>query len=187
MSGLDLEAWFLFFYMQWRRVPDLHLEINTDDEADEMMSEIIEQAMIEFPHRTSDLDRLTEPGEKRRMIKNARVDSLRQISPFVMGALRSRGIAIAKSERLDKQFIIGSRPVVKLTHPGKTDIRHPECEMWFPISSDVMVGLGRGRRTVSKMSVGPDHVRYINQCIAKQSTMFASASPKLTASLAQAR
>ena len=180
-------TWLLFLFLQWKRVPDLHLTVTTAEEADTLLDAIFAEARERFPDRGAELDRLSQPSERARTIRNARVDGLRGVSFEVFGAMRSRGLGIVRVRRADKRFIVGSRPVVKLTHLGKTNLRHPECELWLPVASDVMVGLGRGQGTETLVDCSPDNVRYINLAIAKQSTMFASGSAPLTRSLANNR
>ena len=186
--GADEEAtWLRFLFLQWKRVPDLHLTITTPEEADTLLDEVFAEAREQFPDRGAELDRLSQPAERARTLKNARVDGLRGMSIEVFDAMRSRGLGIVRITRPDKRFIIGSRPVVKLTHPGKTDLRHPECELWLPIASDVMVGLGRGQGTETLVDCSSENIRHTNLAIAHQSTMFASGSAALTWSLAKSR
>lgn len=190
LPGLNADeeaTWLQFLYLQWRRVPDLHLTVNTPEEAEALLDGIFTEARQQFPNHSAELDRLSQPAERARTIKNARVDGLRGMSMGVFEAMRSRGLGIVRITRPDKRFIIGSRPAVKLTHPGKTDLRHPECELWLPIASDVMVGLGRGQGTETLVDCTPENVRHINLAIVKQSTMFASAAAALTSSLAKDR
>lgn len=181
----DEEAtWLRFLFLQWKRVPDLHLTVATLEEADALLDQIFAEARERFPNQGAELDRLSQPAERARTIKNARVDGLRGMSVDVFDAMRSRGLGIVRITLPDKRFIVGSRPVVKLTHPGKTDLRHPECELWLPIASDVMVGLGRGQGTETLVDCSPENIRHTNLAIAQQSTMFASSSASLTQSLA---
>lgn len=183
----ELTTWLRFFFLQWKRVPDLHLTVTTPEDADALLDEIFAEARELFPDHGAELDRLSQPAERARAIKNARVDGLRGMSVEVFEAMQSRGLGIVRITRADKRFIVGSRPVVKLTHPGKTSLRHPECELWLPIASDVMVGLGRGKGTETLVDCTPDNIRHINLAIAQQSTMFASGSTALTQSLANPR
>ena len=187
LSAGEETTWLRFLYLQWKRVPDLHLTVTTPEEADALLDDIFAEARERFPDHGAELDRLSQPAERARTIKNARVDGLRGISVEVFDAMRSRGLGIVRIRRPDKRFIVGSRPVVKLTHPGKTSLRHPECELWLPIASDVMVGLGRGQGTETLVECAPENVRHTNLAIAQQSTMFASASASLTQSLANYR
>lgn len=183
LTPAEFDIWYLFLAIQWRRVPDLHLQINTEQDALELFGKIIADAREQFPGYGAELDRFEEPKMRARLIHNARVGSL-SVSPEVLAALRFRGIGIALVNRPDKQFILSSRPVIKLTHPGKTDLRHPECESWLAVSPDVAMGLGRGAGTVTIVQIGADDVRHLNLAAASQSTTICSASPRLVASLA---
>lgn len=183
----EKDLWFLFLMIQWKRVPDLHLAITTDAELSETFDDLIAELREVAPHRGAELDALQQPDAQRRLMQNARVGTLGVASPNVVGALRSRGIAILRVPRPDKRFVLGSRPVVKLTSPGKTDVRHPECEMWLPIADDVAVGLGQGPGREVLLPIGSDHIRQLNLASALQSSTFASSSPALVRSLARPR
>lgn len=187
LSADEQATWLRFLFLQWKRVPDLHLTVTTPEESEALLDEVFAEARERFPHHAAELDRLSQPAERARTLKNARVDGLRGMSIEVFDAMRSRGLGIVRITRPDKRFIVGGRPVVKLTHPGKTDLRHPECELWLPIASDVMVGLGRGRSTETLVDCSPEDIRHTNLAIVQQSTMFASGSAPLTQSLAKNR
>lgn len=187
LNADELTTWLRFLFLQWKRVPDLHLTVTTPGDAEALLDEIFAEARELFPDHGAELDRLSQPAERARAIKNARVDGLRGMSAEVFEAMQSRGLGIVRITRPDKRFIVGSRPVVKLTHPGKTSLRHPECELWLPIAGDVMVGLGRGQGTETLVDCTLDNIRHINLAIAQQSTMFASGSAALTQSLANHR
>ena len=180
-------TWAEFLAVQWRRVPDLHLTVTTDAEVERSLDDLMAELRETQPHLSDELDALNMPENRRRTIKRARVDSLAAVSEEVMDAIDSRGLAIAVIRQPAKRFIIGSRPVIKLTNPGRTDIRHPECELWLPVASDVLVGLGVGRGTETVVPITSAQVRHVNSGIAGQSTMFASASEPLTRSLSRLR
>lgn len=187
LSAAEEATWLRFLFLQWKRVPDLHLTVTTPEEAEALLDEIFAEARERFPNHRAELARLSQPAERARTLKNARVDGLRGMSVEIFDAMRSRGLGIVRITRPNKRFIVGSRPVVKLTQPDKTDLRHPECELWLPISSDVMVGLGRGQGTETLVACSPENIRHTNLAIAQQSTMFASGSATLTQSLAMNR
>jgi hypothetical protein len=187
LTAEEEATWLQFLYLQWKRVPDLHLTVTTPPEAETLLDEIFAEARELFPAHGAELDRLSQPAERARTLRNARVDGLNGMSMEVFDAMRSRGLGIVRIRRPDKRFIVGSRPVVKLTQPGKTNLRHPECELWLPIASDVMVGLGRGQGSETLVDCTPENIRHTNLAIAKQSTMFASGSALLTKSVANHR
>lgn len=187
LSPDEREHWFRFFFLQWKRVPDLHLTVTTPEEAGAIFDGVLADARVRHPHRLDEINAFERADVRARMIKNARVSSLSRAPAGVIEALRFRGIGIARVAGNNKRFVIGSRPVVKLTRPGKTNLRHPECELWLPIASDVMVGLGKGPATETLVNCTPDQVRGVNLAIVSQGTMFASGSQALTRSLAAAR
>lgn len=187
LNPAELDVWCYFFAIQWRRVPDLHLTVTPDDDVNASFDALVADLRLSQPHLTAELDRLDTPDERQRMVHNARVGVLERVSGEVLDALRCRGLAIGVVERPDKRFVLGSRPVVKLTWPGATHISHPECELWLPIASDVVIGLGRGRSTETLVPVTAAQVRHLNSAAVSQSTVFASASADLTRSLARPR
>lgn len=102
--------------------------------------------------------------------------------------LERRGITILTVTRPNKRFIIGSRPVVKLTKRGRTDLSDRNVEMWLPIAADVAVGAGRGDGGISLFHVDDGAViRHLNLAIASQSRTIAASSATLVRSIANAR
>ena len=186
LTTWELDVWYLFMTLQWKRVPDLHQEITTEADAREIFAAVVAKARAALPQFAAELDRMEDPATRDRMIHNSRVGSL-GVSTDVMGALRSRGLAILRIAHPAKQFILASRPVLKLTSPGKTNIRHRECEVWLPVAPDIALGLGRGEGLVSLQPVKPEDVRYLNLASAQQSSTICSASPDLVRSLSRPR
>uniref|UniRef100_B0T6I5 DUF4238 domain-containing protein n=1 Tax=Caulobacter sp. (strain K31) TaxID=366602 RepID=B0T6I5_CAUSK len=186
LATWEMDVWYLFMTLQWKRVPDLHHDVTTKADALEIFAEVLANARAALPHLSSELDLMQEPQMRDRLIHNSRVGSL-GVSPEVMDALRSRGLAVLRINHPAKQFILASRPVLKLTSPGKTNLRHPECEVWLPVAPDIALGLGRGQGLVSLYAVSPQDVRYLNLASAGQSTTICSASPDLVRSLSRPR
>lgn len=134
------------------------------------------------------IDALSTPEGKARILSNARVDLLGQSSGNIMGVLKRRGIAILRIIRSNKSFIIGSRPVVKLTVAGRSDLDDPSVEMWLPIASDVAVGVGLGDGGTSLYLLSDDRpIRMLNIAIARQSNVIAAKSAELVRSVANRR
>lgn len=187
LSPEETTLWQFFVVMQWKRVPDLHLTVTTDDELAGTFDELLAELRASQPHLIEEIDKLATYPQRKRMMKNARVGALGGVSQEVMDAMRSRGLAIAVSDDPRGSLTLGSRPVVKLTTPGRTDIRHPACELWLPVASDVVVGLGVGEGTETVVPITRAQIRQLNLACVCQSTVFASASAALTASLAHPR
>ena len=153
-----------------------------------MVEEIIDELRVAAPHRLAEIQRLATPEAKARTVRNVRVQSLQQFSAKVISVLERRGIAVLRITAPNKTFIIGSRPVVKLTGKGRTDLNDPSVEMWLPLASDIAVGAGRGDGSISlHLAQNGDPVRQLNLAIAKQSTMIAAGSAALVRSIANAR
>lgn len=82
---------------------------------------------------------------------------------------------------------MGSRPVVKLTHPGRGHLADATVEVWLPIASDVAVSPAPGAPTEELLvEIREDStIRYLNRAAFIQSTAIAGKSQKLVASLAR--
>ncbi|MGH6910604.1 MAG: DUF4238 domain-containing protein [Phenylobacterium sp.] len=186
LTSDDLDLWYLFLTIQWKRAPDMRNSQEGQAMADDVFRSTIDRARAHFPHQSDEIDRLSTPGQRARLIHNARLSAL-GVTEGVLDALRSRGMAVLRVAQPNKQFVLASRPVVKLTSPGKTHLRHPECETWLAIAPDVAVGLGLGAGRVSLHPVSAENVRHINLAVASQSSMIASASPPLIRSLLRPR
>lgn len=188
LSDQQKRVWYRFFLMQWRRTPETQLASASEAEALLMVEEIIAELRIAAPHRLAEIEKLAMPEAKARTVRNVRVQSLQRFSAEAISVLERRGIAVLRITAQSKSFIIGSRPVVKLTAKGRTDLNDPFVEMWLPIASDIAVGTGNGECGVTlHMAQDGDSVRQLNLAIAKQSRMIAAGSAALVRSLANAR
>ncbi|MGY4485597.1 hypothetical protein ACVWWR_004788 [Bradyrhizobium sp. LM3.2] len=107
--------WYMFFLTQWRRTPETQRANVTDAEALRMVEEILDELRQAVPHRLDEIEALATPKAKARTLRNVRVQTLGEPSAEVMRVLERRGIAILRITQPKKSFIIGSRPVVKLT------------------------------------------------------------------------
>ncbi len=180
--------WYMFFLMQWRRTPENQLSCTTDAEAMRMMDEILDDLRIIAPHRLVEIAALDTKEAKMRTIRNVRVQSLIGFRANVMDVLKRRGIGIVHVTRRNKQFIVGSRPVVKLTSPGRTDLNDLKVEMWMPVAADVAVGVGQGDGGITLFHTENDvPIRQLNLAIASQSATIAAGSVALVRSIASAR
>lgn len=192
LSRQQKQVWYLFFLMQWRRAPEAQRSIASDAELSQMLDEALEAVRILVPQRRDEIETLSTPEAKKRIMRNVRVDSLRQLRANVMGVLEKRGITVLRIRRHNKSFIVGSRPVVKITPRGRTDLNDPVVEMWLPIALDVAAGVGlgngNGNGSISLFFLDNDKpIRQLNCAIASQSSVIASCSPALTRSIVRAR
>jgi hypothetical protein len=188
LSPDQRSIWHFFFLVQWRRTPENQKSCTSDAEATKMLHDILDEVREKLPEKASEIEALSQPEAVERTIRNVRVQSLLRLSTEVMSVLERRGISILRITNPKKSFIIGSRPVVKLTSPGRTDLNDPRVEMWLPISSDIAVGAGQGDGAVSVFMLGDGRpVRQLNEAIAAQSGTVAAGSPALVRSITRQR
>lgn len=188
LSPAQKGIWYLFFLLQWRRTPEGQRSATSEAEALRMVDEILEELRTIAPNRLQEIETLSTAEAKARTVRNVRVRTLLAFSNEVMGVLERRGIAVLKVRDRRKSFIVGSRPVVKLSQSGRTHLDDPSVEMWLPIASDVAVGVGKGDGQVSlHYTLDEKPVRQLNLAIAKQSGTIAACSPALVRSIANPR
>jgi len=97
----------------------------------------------------------------------------------VLRILAARGLAVLRLTKPTKSFVLGSRPVVKITAAGETHLAHPTVEFWLPIAPDVAAGIGQA--THDEMLIYPpdDWVRDFNQAVVRQSSQIVAPSDAL--------
>ncbi|WP_284946747.1 DUF4238 domain-containing protein [Acidisoma cladoniae] len=188
LTARERDVWYRFLLTQWLRVPESQEAAISEAEAYLMLDNMLSELRGIFPDSNRKLDALSTPEAKSRMIRNVRIDALGRPRQHLVAMLEHRGIAILHIEKRNKQFIIGSRPVVKLTLPGRTNLNDSSVEMWFPIASDIAVGVGQGGGRVSLHPVSRDSfIRHLNMSIARQISIIAASSEKLVRSIATPR
>ncbi|MBY5329941.1 DUF4238 domain-containing protein [Rhizobium leguminosarum] len=179
-------TWDVFFYQQWRRVPDLFASLMTverhRDEVERILDELERAGRRLTNQERSDL---LDPHALKRMRRNLRVAALKTGSDNVLEVIGARGIVIGRVDNFKKSFVLGSRPVVKLTPAGITDLRDARVELWLPIASDVIVGVGLYDKTELLIPFNTAQVRNQNEASAKQSTQIVGRSSALVKSLAK--
>ncbi|GEO37438.1 hypothetical protein SAE02_15860 [Skermanella aerolata] len=185
LSFEEKEFLYKFIYMQWKRVPDLRNTVNTSAEADVMYKNLINELHTLLPERRIEISELQNRNTKSRIIQNCRVDLLEHFGEDVLSVFRKRGIAMLKIVAKDKKFIIGSRPVVKLTINGDYNLLNYQNELWLPIASDIAVGLDTSENACRIYPVtSRETIRSLNMAISQQNTIFAGESMALIKSLA---
>jgi hypothetical protein len=188
LTSSELLTWRFFFIVQWRRVPDLHQTVATDQEAEAELRQILDELEKRYPDRISEIEEFRDASEMKRTIRNARIRGVPEVSERVMNALQERGVAVLSITAPTKSLIIASRPVVQLAFRDGLTLMDEATEMWLPISSRVAVGVGpRNQRETIYYLNNHAAIRHLNLAVAQQSSEFASRSPQLTTSIAQAR
>ena len=187
LSEGDLLLWRFFFIVQWRRVPDLHQTVATDEESEAELHQILDEMVQRFPGRSDEIEAMRKPSEMKRTIRNARIQGVPVVSERVLDALSSRSVAVLSIAPTNKALIIGSRPVIQMAFRDGLSLMDEATEMWLPISSKTAVGVGpKGQREIIYHLQDPAAIRRLNVTIASQSTEIASHSAKLTNSIAAA-
>lgn len=179
--------WDAFLYEQWRRVPDLHDALFTPELYDNITRRTIADLERLRPLRPDERELINDPKFTRMMLHNARVNLLGSRSANVMQVLGSRAIAIVRLTKPNKSFVLGSRPVVKLTTSSNTHLSHPEVEFWLPIAPDVLAGIGRHDGEELLLPASDDFVRGFNLSVFKHSTKVVARSKQLLESILAAR
>lgn len=192
LPGLTVQekkVWDLFFYFQWKRTPDF---INsTTSYAD--FEESLAESVAEFEQRIRPLtdkerERILSEAGKERLRKNVRVKVIGNPGAEVQTVLNNMGIGVVVIRKINKSFVIGSSPIVKLTPPGETRLGQPNVEVWLPIAPDVAVCAvpGKGREIVMTLN-DFQWLRAINAAIFLESTLIAGRSEALIKSLVPQR
>lgn len=186
LTATEKETWDNFLYQQWRRVPDLYMSLLPPEAHKAEVERLIDElATLGRRLTNSERSELLAPISLKNMRQNVRVSSLTTSSEQVLSTLGSRGLAVAKVANPKKSFVLGSRPVVKCTLPGITDLSDPQVELWLPISHDVMAGIGRLDEREILAPLNDRQVRLQNEAAAAQSTQIVGRSRELVQSLSR--
>ncbi|KIN71672.1 DUF4238 domain-containing protein [Sulfitobacter guttiformis] len=126
--------------------------------------------------------------EKEQMVKNARIRAQAPESKKVLAGLDGHKAAWATAP-VNKQFILGSYPIIRLDDGVKNRLGSLEVELWIPMSPHRMLGLVHPDKAQSKRPIllSPAKVREISEYIFRNSTELASANFDLLASLMKRR
>lgn len=177
----ERSVWDMYLYTQWKRVPDVHDQVAVLAGDPSEWDEIFAELKVMFPDHDEQIDQLRhDPEEMRRLIKDGTAAAIRFSPGEVLKVLAGRGVIVARVAVLGASLAIGSRPVLRFGG----DLRDPNTEMWLPVASDVVVGIGGyGRKERLEHLTNQSAIDQLNQATAEQSTSFAAASKELIVSL----
>jgi hypothetical protein len=174
-----------YVYEQWRRVPELYDRMISDDQFKEMHRETVDEFEQRFrPVTAQERSKFGSPGYLKAERHRARVLSLSKPSTLALEIIASKGLYFSRTA-LNRSFLIGSVPVMKLTPPHDSDLRSPEVEVWLAIGPNVAIVLAGHHPNGGMLSLSAEVVRSINRTIAKQSEIFAGRDKALVASIAR--
>lgn len=179
LSPVEKDIWLRFYYGLFSRVPD-RLDVASDE---------VRQIVLARIHFASQLRPLIDlersvrdnPEIMNRLLKNGSIQNLQMpLRPEMSEFLAKMSIVVAVIEELrpDRSFIIGSNPVVKMSHPERPHLSDLDLEVWLPLASDVAVFPSPWES--DKVILANDrNIRAINKGIFQQSTVIAGCSREL--------
>ncbi|MER9902158.1 hypothetical protein [Mesorhizobium sp. M0130] len=122
----EKKVWDLFFYFQWKRTPDSINSTISYVEFEKSLAESVAEFEQRFrPLTDEERKRILSEAGKKRLRENARVKAIGDLGAVVQTVLNNMGVGIALIRKANKSFVIGSRPVVKLTPPGESRLGQP--------------------------------------------------------------
>ena len=188
LSPTERAWWDLFFFVQWKRVPDQQKTSMTDAALLEQFDVICARLLRDHPERRAEIESLASPAKRAQMLKNVRVGTVVDPGRRVPEALASRGLTLLTIPAGHRSFLLGSRPVVKLNIRGAADLTDERSEVWLPIAPDVAVGPGKRDQWEQGFTLEEAKpIRDLNEATWGQSSMVVGRSPDLVRSLASRR
>lgn len=183
LSTTEKMIWDKFVLLQYRRVPDIRDEGSRKlafDEYDRITQELKDR----LPHKATEVEAFQTDEEKIRNVNNAYIRMLDLAPSEPEKVLNKRGLILLRAANA-KKFVIGSRPVIQMNMKNGRTLHDNFSEMWLPTSSSLAIGVGTEWEPEKILDLDSHWgMRYINEAIARNSSSFASASPRLTESIA---
>ena len=176
----DRAIWDVYFYLQWKRVPEVHNKVAALAEADAWLDDFFAKVRARGPAASAQVDALDTPKERKRLIQAGKVHAIRKAPTGVLEVLASRGLAVLHVATPGESLAIGSLPIVR----KQGDFRQADSEAWLPVASDVAIGPAFAPGTVTIIPLAdPAEIWRMNKVTADQSTTFAAASKTLVEKL----
>lgn len=178
-----------FLFLQWKRTPDGLASRYSDAELEETLDEHLKYFSQNFRALTDEERNIANsPEARKRIIRASRVIAIADQGDFIQDVLKNTDLVIARINKRNKSYVVGSNAVIKLTPPGETRIGMNGVEVWMPISSEVAVciasGIGNERLVILNEN---EYIRNLNSIIFKYSEITASRSKMLLESLQNPR
>lgn len=176
-----------FFYNHTKRTPDF-LDPIVEDVARKTFGETESLEKLESRFRTlNELERTKFRSEEfqERAIRNTRVQNMSQQGLEILNRFEKMKIVVATPKRSNKQFIVGSKPVVRFENFKYQELGEFGVEMWTTLSPRLAVGFVAKRDVQDCIWLTDANVRKLNLELTKQSRAIASRSDRLLASLAR--
>ncbi|GJE56954.1 DUF4238 domain-containing protein [Methylobacterium thuringiense] len=187
LSADDRAIILLFVHYQMRRSPDLYRRITLDADVQKLFEDSVDEwkqarGAVEQAERA----RILDPRNVARNAQRVRMQGLAQISEKIMGALDARGLCTALISRPNQNFVLGGFPFARFAAGGRTDLGHPNVELWLTLAPDVALGSYGHRSDERRAEITNDRaVRDVNSLISRGSHVIASASADLVRAVAR--
>ena len=175
-----------FFYNHMKRSPDFIEPIVKEvTEKTFHPNSILELEKNVRPLTKTERQKFSSQKYQQRLAANSRVVNFSRQSIGVLEKLNSMSLAIARPLRPQKQFIVGSYPVIRFENYPLQPLGDHGVELWTTLSPTVAVGFAH---SVSEpvLDLDDNQVRKLNTAIARKSRAIASKSPRLISSIANA-
>ena len=175
-----------FFYNHMKRSPDF-IEPIVEKVTQKTFHPDSIRELEERVRPLTDDERLKFSSKKfqQKLAANSRVVNFSNQSLKILETLNKMSIALARPARTNKQFIVGSNPVVRFEDYPSQRLGEKGVELWTTLTPTIAVGFVNSVN-VPVLELHDDHVRKMNWQLAKDSRAIASKSPKLLSSLAKA-
>ena len=172
--------WDRYYMAQFGRTPDNFNAAPTLQIGHDLIRSLAARFKEKYPDRAEEADAVTTNGERKRLLKTARIQAQRQESKRLRSLLASRSLAALQPADAGRKFIIGSNPFVR----WGDDLRKPETRLWLPVAPDLAVGPGvPGTGATLCVPDDPAEIDRFNLTLATRSTVFASADRELVEAL----
>lgn len=185
LTAAEMTVWVRFFYLQWKRVPDVHDMAFNYTEYENYLTEVINEFETDSrPLSADERKQIEDPEFQKQLRQDVRARAVALPSKRVEQILSDKGLIVARICNPKRSFVIGSYPIAKLTEDGRNHLSDPSVQMWLPLSFDVAVTPGGARGTEEFVEfTETEHIRYLNERIFSQSTAIAGRSVALIKSL----
>jgi hypothetical protein len=185
LTHTEKEWWDIFFFYQWRRLPEVFNKNAAVEEFDRNLPQYISE--YEAKHglvEKEEKENLMRAESIKRITQNAIMTAISSPpSDEILKILRNKGLAIAVIRKHSKSFVLGSTPFLRMGPPDRSHLADPVVELWFPLSYDVAVSPAYPAGTENLIYLDDDQVRRFNKAIFRQSTKIGAKSEALLKSL----
>ena len=185
LTRQEKDAWDAYFCSQLTRIPEVR---PSDEELDRLRSQLAEDILRQREWSPTAIRNLNYVVSDAEMVSQSNQNIKASLAipkdDRILDVIRGKGIRIARIRRASRSFVIGSKPIVKVTPPGHTHLADPAVYAWLPISHDVAVTPASkpGKEEIVEIT-NNQFVRWLNDAVFNQSITIAGRSEVLVKSL----